>query len=558
MDAATQWLRGPDGCSDVYADDIVPVFELTLAPEVWAALADEFAHPNERDTAGLPLKPYHPVAAFRYGDEVVHDAWVRLRGNPFFSWRGPKMQLLVSFNERDPNGRFHGLRKLAFDAPFYDPSILHERLAAHVLRSLGLPGPCVNHAWLRINGADYGLFVNKEHVDREFLERTFPANPDGDLFKSGWERKTNDATGTNARRDLLGQTTDPSALARLVDVPQAVRVWAAEAALPHPDGFACCQNNFYLYDQPGVGFAWIPYDLDYTFGGSPTFSEVPVDWPPLFPSPRWTPPVLRAVLSTPGGSLAFVDAFARATDAMDPTRLQPLIERWDAQIQPLIDVDPNLHFERPDHATHVRALADFVAERHAFASRWLACQRGEQSRDADGDGTRWCLDCDDADPLARPGGVEVCDQRDNDCDGAADEGQRACLDCTEVVAGDALFIACPQAVSAAQASAQCVGVGGALATPRSEVEQRALRDWAVVTGGGLAWLGLSDAGREGEFVERAAEAEGGALVPPPWSPGQPNGGDEENCVALEAPTGAWSDVDCGRLLPFMCRLPASP
>jgi hypothetical protein len=132
------------------------------------------------------------------------------------------------------------------------------------------------------------------------------------------------------------------------------------------------------------------------------------------------------------------------------------------------------------------------------------------------------------------------------------------LDCTEVVAGDALFVACPQAVSAAQASAQCVGVGGALATPRSEVEQRALRDWAVVTGGGLAWLGLSDAGREGEFVERAAESEGGALVPPPWSPGQPNGGDEENCVALEAPTGAWSDVDCGRLLPFMCRLPASP
>jgi hypothetical protein len=113
-------------------------------------------------------------------------------------------------------------------------------------------------------------------------------------------------------------------------------------------------------------------------------------------------------------------------------------------------------------------------------------------------------------------------------------------------------------MSAAQASAQCVGVGGSLATPRSEVEQRALRDWAVVTGGGLAWLGLSDAGREGEFVERAAESEGGALVPPPWSPGQPNGGDEENCVALEAPTGAWSDVDCGRLLPFMCRLPASP
>lgn len=41
--------------------------------------------------------------------------------------------------------------------------------------------------------------------------------------------------------------------------------------------------------------------------------------------------------------------------------------------------------------------------------------------DADGDGAS-CDDCDDADPARFPGANEVCDTRDNDCDGEIDEG----------------------------------------------------------------------------------------------------------------------------------------
>jgi hypothetical protein len=41
--------------------------------------------------------------------------------------------------------------------------------------------------------------------------------------------------------------------------------------------------------------------------------------------------------------------------------------------------------------------------------------------DADGDGVPACLDCDDSNNLAQPGGTELCDGADNDCDGAVDE-----------------------------------------------------------------------------------------------------------------------------------------
>ena len=42
--------------------------------------------------------------------------------------------------------------------------------------------------------------------------------------------------------------------------------------------------------------------------------------------------------------------------------------------------------------------------------------------DADGDGVLACADCDDDDPNVKPGWPEVCDTKDNNCDGAVDEG----------------------------------------------------------------------------------------------------------------------------------------
>jgi hypothetical protein len=41
--------------------------------------------------------------------------------------------------------------------------------------------------------------------------------------------------------------------------------------------------------------------------------------------------------------------------------------------------------------------------------------------DADGDGYSAAEDCDDHDPAVHPGAVEICDARDDDCDGAVDE-----------------------------------------------------------------------------------------------------------------------------------------
>ena len=143
----------------------------------WSATSTAWRRTTRSD---LDIHPYHPLAEFKYGNEVVTDAMIRLKGQS--SWREaveagdnpPKLQFVISFNEVDPTARFHGLRKVELDMPRIDPSYLRQRLALSYLRALGLPAQCANSGRLIVNGTFYGLYTNLERPEQEFLQRVFP------------------------------------------------------------------------------------------------------------------------------------------------------------------------------------------------------------------------------------------------------------------------------------------------------------------------------------------------------------------------------------------------
>lgn len=129
----------------------------------------------------------------------------------------------------------------------------------------GAPSSCVNNARLVINGEYYGVYVNVERVDHEYLERHFD-EPDGNLYQGGTELKTNEDVADTSDRDAYWAVTDLDQLDALVDLDQAVVAWANDAMLPNPDGYwAGVQINFYLYHHPTRGFLYLPYDEDYAF-----------------------------------------------------------------------------------------------------------------------------------------------------------------------------------------------------------------------------------------------------------------------------------------------------
>ena len=129
----------PEPCSDLYDEALLPTFDVEISETEWNAMA--------RDCED-EVQEYRPIV-FRYSSETV-DAMMRLKGN--WSWDCDKMQLVISFNSVDPDARFHGLRKIVLDAPWCDPTLLHERLAFFYLQRygapFGLPYSCVNNARL--------------------------------------------------------------------------------------------------------------------------------------------------------------------------------------------------------------------------------------------------------------------------------------------------------------------------------------------------------------------------------------------------------------------------
>ncbi|MFO0746278.1 MAG: CotH kinase family protein [Myxococcota bacterium] len=351
----------PKDCADLYAQTLLPTFEIEMDPGEWSGMRDDCAN---------GVQQYRPII-FHYGSQAV-DAQVRLKGN--WSWSCDKMQFVVSFNEVDPQARFHGLRKLVVDAPWYDPTVLRERLAMDMLRRHGAPYSCVNNARVVVNGEFYGLYANLERMDHEYLERHF-ADDDGNLYQAGQELKTNEDNPDRSDIDAYWAASDVDTFAALADLPHAVTVWAGEAMLPDLDGYwAGVDINWYIYHHPTRGLLYLTYDADISFAENIWPEAVHVD-PILWEHPGWKrEPQYRMVMSDPSWCMAFEDALRHARTAYDVPLMQAQIDTWSAQIADAITDDPHKTFSLADHDTAVDQLRVFVAERAAFVDEWLASE----------------------------------------------------------------------------------------------------------------------------------------------------------------------------------------
>jgi len=71
-------------CADIFADDQLPTYEIQIAPADWTAIVTDFNSMQQNINAGLDYHPWHPLAQFKYGNEIVPNAMIRLKG--WSSW----------------------------------------------------------------------------------------------------------------------------------------------------------------------------------------------------------------------------------------------------------------------------------------------------------------------------------------------------------------------------------------------------------------------------------------------------------------------------------------
>lgn len=540
-DETTDETTDESACSDLYDADVLPEFEIDVDRQVWEQIVAEFHSYDDS-------KPYHPVV-FRYGTEERADAKIRLKGNPGFSWFGDKMQFVISFNEENAEARFHGVRKIALDASWYEPTQLKDRVSWRIMRGReGLPSACANNAKLTVNGEYYGLYTNIEYYDHEWLERNFGDDAaDGNLWKYGTELKTNEETGSDDVIDRLWRTTDLATLEGLGDVTEWTREWAAEAVLGDDDGYWCCAHNFYLYEHPTQGVLFVPWDFDDNFDVQ-GYDVDPIEGyhPALFQQPTY-----RAVLADPAWRAVYVDEIEAMNALLDPDAVLADIDVWQAQIDAAVEADPQRSIGWEEHLEGIDRLRAWIVARHAYLKSWVGCERGTGA-DADADGYPVCSDPNDADPAVNPAATEICNGIDDDADGWIDDDP-SCDDCARHDFEDRHFLYCRWPRTHDDAEAACVARGGTLAVPEStpEVYMAYFHTWPVL---GPWWMGATDTAREGAWVDAAGDdVERSAY----WAGGQPDGGPDEDCLSWDVDVSGqgWADADCGDPHPSICVIP---
>jgi hypothetical protein len=258
-----------------------------------------------------------------------------------------------------------------------DRTFLRQRLALYALRKGGIAAQCANSARVEINGKYYGLYAHMESTDKEYLQRYYHDDDEGDLWSGGRIIKNNETTFTWDRLDQfwkMGHAQDMTGLAQIVDLDDSVKEWAAEAVIGDADGYYNGRPNYNLYDHPTLGFIWLPVDMDTVFD----MDFLPADSSLIFPMcvsrteddrRHWA-----MVMASPQWLEKYLDYIAKVRATFDVAGMQARVNSWEAQIRHAADQDPHRPFTMADHDLSVSLMHDYMAQRADYVDAFLACR----------------------------------------------------------------------------------------------------------------------------------------------------------------------------------------
>ncbi len=231
---------------------------------------------------------------------------VHFRGASSFMMvsEGRKRSLNVSVDFVNEEQRVSGYRTLNLLNSHEDPTFLRTILYFDIAREY-LPAPKANFTRVVINGESWGVYVNVQQFNKDFIKEWFgttkgarwkvPGSPmgrggleylgaDAAAYKKIYEIKSKD--DPKAWTDLiqlckvLNETPAAkleAALTPLLDVDGALKFLALENALINNDGYWVRASDYSIYQDGAGKFHIIPHDANETFSlpGGPGFGSGP-------------------------------------------------------------------------------------------------------------------------------------------------------------------------------------------------------------------------------------------------------------------------------------------
>jgi hypothetical protein len=347
----------------IYDNTSLPEFTLIVSPASAAALeASPFAYvPAEIVYDG---RTYGPIG-------------IRCKGSNSFEPFSQKPSLRLKMDEYNADARFFGLKDLTFNNMDNDPSMMHERLAYLVSRTVGIPSSRANHMLLHVNDQFYGLYTNVETVKKKMLGRWY-ADAEGSLFEAtdvdfvankilqySLESGPDDRTLLWGLANALTEPTGDGAMAAAAsyaDLAQFQTFWAMTSVIGQFDSFpySIPGDDYFVYANPATGrLEFLPWGMDETFSAS-DFNVT------------WTYSVLAARCKESATCWqGYVDATWRVLDQTDAIDLVGERDRVAAQIAPWVAADTRKPYTDEQVAAAQSAVHWFIKERRATMAGYL-------------------------------------------------------------------------------------------------------------------------------------------------------------------------------------------
>ncbi len=287
-------LAAADEAEQIYQPNTMVEVDLTLSAEAEKSLEEE---PDEdvKGTFSAWLTDGTPGGS-KTELTSAHPVEVHLKGHVGGSFRplAEKAALKLKFKKTE---RFLGLRKMTLNNMVEDPSMIHETLAYSLFRAAGVPAPRTGFAYLRVNGEDFGAYLDVETLDETALAGLYGAGNTLHLYEGEYgadvdaagvatveavvpegdpKFEMDEGEGPPADLEALaGAVAAPSPsfsarLAGLADLGEMTRMWAVEKYISHWDGYsgeeaANKPNNYYLHSDASGLFQMLPWGTDNTW-----------------------------------------------------------------------------------------------------------------------------------------------------------------------------------------------------------------------------------------------------------------------------------------------------
>lgn len=305
----------------------VNTIEIVLGTDNWEAIkvnmlslfGFSFGSGGQQPQGGFPEEADYVPVSLKFNGKEWYKVGFRLKGNSTLrnSWRNGiyKLPFRLNFDRYEDefpqidNQRFYGFKELSMSPGANDASLIREKVASDVFRMAGIP--CAQTAFYKVyidfgDGLKYcGVYTMVEVVDDTMIENQFGSD-EGNIYKpestfqsfniAQFEKKNNEAQNDYA--DVLAtimmlnsglRLSDPAQwrlqLEQNFNAPHFMKWLAVNTTMLNWDTYGRMAHNYYLYNNPGQGLTWIPWDNNEAFFNrgngvtSISLSTVGNNWP---------------------------------------------------------------------------------------------------------------------------------------------------------------------------------------------------------------------------------------------------------------------------------------